>query len=50
MTALSTNLNGKRATVITTASSPELPAGQRAIAVRLVDVFGNDASAIVDVK
>ena len=43
--------NGKRAkTVITSASSPELPAGNRAIAVRLVDVFGNDASATVEVK
>jgi adenine-specific DNA-methyltransferase len=43
--------NGKQAkTVITTASSPELPAGKRTIAVRLVDVFGNDASATVEVK
>ncbi|MFM7880886.1 MAG: DNA methyltransferase, partial [Microcystis panniformis] len=42
--------NGKRAnTVITTANSPQLPAGKRAIAVRLVDVFGNDASATVQV-
>jgi adenine-specific DNA-methyltransferase len=43
--------NGKRAnTAITTASSPQLPAGKRVIAVRLVDVFGNDASATVDVR
>ncbi|WP_193200610.1 site-specific DNA-methyltransferase [Nostoc sp. MG11] len=43
--------NGKQAsTVVTMAASPELPAGKRAIAVRLVDVFGNDASATVDVK
>jgi adenine-specific DNA-methyltransferase len=43
--------NGKRAsTVVTTATSPELPVGKRAIAVRLVDVFGNDASATVEVK
>jgi adenine-specific DNA-methyltransferase len=42
--------NGKRVnTVITTASSPQLPAGKRTIAVRLVDVFGNDASATVQV-
>jgi hypothetical protein len=43
--------NGKQAsTVVTMAASPELPAGKRAIAVRLVDVFGNDASATVEVK
>ena len=43
--------NGKRAgTVVTVAESPELPALKRAIAVRLVDVFGNDASATVEVK
>ena len=42
--------NGKRSnTVITTASSPQLSAGKRTIAVRLVDVFGNDASATVQV-
>ncbi|MGL4377830.1 MAG: site-specific DNA-methyltransferase [Microcoleaceae cyanobacterium] len=43
--------NGKGvSTVITKADSPELPAGKRAIAVRLVDVFGNDASAVVEVE
>ena len=43
--------NGKRAgTVPILAESPELPAGKRTIAVRLVDVFGNDASATVEVK
>lgn len=43
--------NGKQAkTVITTASSLELTAEKRTIAVRLVDVFGNDASATVEVK
>ncbi|MEA5604704.1 site-specific DNA-methyltransferase [Nostoc sp. UHCC 0252] len=43
--------NGKQAsTVVTMATSPELSAGKRAIAVRLVDVFGNDASATVEVK
>lgn len=43
--------NGKQAkTVITSASSYELSAGKRTIAVRLVDVFGNDASATVEVK
>ena len=36
--------------VITTASSPQLSAGKRTIAVRLVDVFGNDASATVQVR
>jgi len=42
--------NGKRAgTVPIFAESSELPAGNRAIAVRLVDVFGNDASATVTV-
>ena len=42
---------GKRAeTVITTATSPELPKGKRSICVRLVDIFGNDASAIFEVK
>ena len=35
---------------MTTASSHELPIGKRTIAVRLVDVFGNDASATVEVK
>lgn len=43
--------NGKQTkTVITTAASLELPAGKRTIAVRLVDVFGNDASATVEVR
>ena len=43
--------NAKKAsTVVTAAVSPELPAGKRTIAVRLVDVFGNDASATVEVK
>lgn len=43
--------NGKRSsTVVTVATSPELPEGRRAIAVRLVDVFGNDASATVEIK
>jgi adenine-specific DNA-methyltransferase len=43
--------NGKQTkTVITTAESLELPAGKRTVAVRLVDVFGNDASATVEVK
>jgi regulator of RNase E activity RraB len=43
--------NGKRAKTVTTSiDSPELPAGKRAIAVRLVDVFGNDASATVEVR
>jgi len=43
--------NGKQAsTVVTVAASPELPVGKRAIAVRLVDVFGNDASATLEVK
>lgn len=43
--------NGKQAsTVVTMVASPELPSGKRAIAVRLVDVFGNDASATVEVK
>ncbi|MEP0914220.1 site-specific DNA-methyltransferase [Leptolyngbya sp. GB1-A1] len=43
--------NGKRAgSVPIVADSPELPAGKRTIAVRLVDVFGNDASATLDVK
>lgn len=32
------------------AESLELPAGKRTVAVRLVDVFGNDASAAVEVK
>lgn len=43
--------NGRRVgTVVTVAESPELPEGKRAIAVRLVDVFGNDASATMEVK
>ena len=43
--------NGKRvSTVITEAQSPQIPAGKRTIAVRLVDVFGNDASAVVEIK
>jgi adenine-specific DNA-methyltransferase len=43
--------NGKQTkTVITTAESLELLAGKRTIAVRLVDVFGNDASATVEVR
>jgi adenine-specific DNA-methyltransferase len=43
--------NGKRSsTVVTVATSPELPEGRRAIAVRLVDVFGNDASDAIEVK
>jgi adenine-specific DNA-methyltransferase len=43
--------NGKRSqTVVTLAESPELPLGKRTIAVRLVDVFGNDASATVEVR
>ena len=43
--------NGKRVgTVPLLAESPELPAGRRTIAVRLVDVFGNDASATIEVK
>ena len=37
-------------TVITTASSPELSAGKLAIAVQLVDVLGNDATATVEVR
>jgi adenine-specific DNA-methyltransferase len=42
---------GKRTeTVITMASSPEMPKGKRAVAIRLVDIFGNDASAIFEVK
>ncbi|AFY61835.1 site-specific DNA-methyltransferase [Synechococcus sp. PCC 6312] len=42
--------NGKRAsTVITTAQSTELPSKKRTIAVRLVDVFGNDASVITNI-
>lgn len=43
--------NGKRSqTVVTFAESPDLPLGKRTIAVRLVDVFGNDASATVEVR
>jgi adenine-specific DNA-methyltransferase len=43
--------NGRRSqTVVTLAESPELPLGKRTIAVRLVDVFGNDASATVEVR
>lgn len=43
--------NGKRAgTVPIVAESPALPAGKRAISVRLVDVFGNDASATIEVN
>lgn len=43
--------NGKQAsTVVTMAASQKLPAGKRMIAVRLVDVFGNDASATVEVN
>ncbi|MBD2160934.1 site-specific DNA-methyltransferase [Limnothrix sp. FACHB-1083] len=42
---------GKRTeTVIATASSPEIPKGKRSVAIRLVDIFGNDASAIFEVQ
>lgn len=42
--------NGKRTqTVVTQANSPELPKQKREIAVRLVDLFGNDASATMKV-
>lgn len=36
--------------LLTVAESPELPGGKRAIAVRLIDVFDNHASATVEVK
>ncbi len=43
--------NKKRVqTVVRTAESPDLPAGKRVLAVRLVDVIGNDASATVTVR
>jgi adenine-specific DNA-methyltransferase len=43
--------NGKRtSTVVTSVSSPPIKAGKRTIAIRLVDIFGNDASATIEVK
>jgi hypothetical protein len=40
--------NGKRtSTVVTSVSSPPIKAGKRTIAIRLVDIFGNDASATI---
>jgi hypothetical protein len=42
--------NGKRATVVPTEATQKLKAGKTyRVAVRVVDVFGNDASAVVDV-
>lgn len=43
--------NGKRTqTVVTEANSPSLPKQKREIAVRLVDLFGNDASSTIKVE
>jgi adenine-specific DNA-methyltransferase len=43
--------NGKRAKVVPTETTHELQAGKtRTIAVRVVDVFGNDAAATCEVK
>jgi adenine-specific DNA-methyltransferase len=42
--------NGKRAKVVGTTATATLPPGKRTIAVRIVDVFGNDAAAVVDVS
>lgn len=43
--------NGRRvSTVVTEIESPKLSEGKRTIAVRLVDIFGNDASSIVEIN
>lgn len=43
--------NGKRAKVVPTRTTVKLKASQsHTIAVRLVDVFGNDAAAVIEVK
>jgi hypothetical protein len=42
--------NGKRAKVVGTTATATLPPGKRTIAVRVVDVFGNDAAAVVEVS
>jgi len=35
---------------VTTVSSPPMPPGKRSIAIRLVDIFGNDASATLSIN
>lgn len=41
--------NGKKASIVPTSVTQAIAAGKRSIAVRLVDVFGNDASAILTI-
>jgi adenine-specific DNA-methyltransferase len=41
--------NGKRAKVVGTTATATLTAGKRTIAVRVVDVFGNDAAGTIQV-
>ena len=41
--------NGKRISIVPVEATQKLPKGKRTIAVRVVDVFGNDASATIEV-
>jgi DNA modification methylase len=42
--------NGKRISIVPVEAAQTLPKGKRTIAVRVVDVFGNDASATIEVE
>jgi adenine-specific DNA-methyltransferase len=42
--------NGRKISVVPTQATQTLPKGKRTVAVRVVDVFGNDASAILTVE
>jgi hypothetical protein len=39
----------RTSTVVTSVSSPPIKSGKRAIAIYLVDIFGNDASVTVSI-
>ena len=41
---------GRKTRVVTTKTSEKLEEGKRKIAVRLVDIFGNDATAVMELK
>jgi hypothetical protein len=42
--------NGKRISIVPVEATQTLPKRKRTIAVRVVDVFGNDASATLEVE